>query len=278
MTGGTQPLREQRFVFGEVAQTYDLQRPSYPAQFIDSVLAFAGLGPDSVAPVAEIGAGTGKASVALASRGLCLTCIEPSAPMAEVARRHLAQFHNAEVEQVSFEDWQPVAHTYGLLVAAQSWHWVSPEMRYVKAHHALRPHGTLALIWNTTVAHGDERLERDLSVAYGDLIPEAWLLDRTQRLQANNWVITEIEASGLFERAPVARLMEPWHCTYETEGWLQLLSTHSEHRMLDEDTQARLFDRIRAAVDANGGLIEVDYVTVGYLARTEDRPGREDGA
>jgi len=55
-------------------------------------------------------------------------------------------------------------------------------------------------------------------------------------------------------------------------------STHSEHRMLDEDTQARLFDRIRAAVDANGGLIEVDYVTVGYLARTEDRPGREDGA
>jgi hypothetical protein len=48
--------------------------------------------------------------------------------------------------------------------------------------------------------------------------------------------------------------------------------------MLDEDTQARLFDRIRAAVDANGGLIEVDYVTVGYLARTEDRPGREDGA
>jgi hypothetical protein len=37
-------------------------------------------------------------------------------------------------------------------------------------------------------------------------------------------------------------------------------------------------DRIRAAVDANGGRVEVGYVTVGYLARTRERPGeRNDG-
>jgi putative AlgH/UPF0301 family transcriptional regulator len=43
VTGPGEPPPEQRLVFGEVAQTYDQQRPSYPSQFIDSVLAFAGL-------------------------------------------------------------------------------------------------------------------------------------------------------------------------------------------------------------------------------------------
>jgi hypothetical protein len=48
--------------------------------------------------------------------------------------------------------------------------------------------------------------------------------------------------------------------------------------MLDENTRAGLFDRIRTAVDTNGGHVEVDYVTVGYLARTRDRLGQEDDA
>lgn len=71
---------------------------------------------------------------------------------------------------------------------------------------------------------------------------------------------------------------EPWPFTYDTESWLQLLSTHSDHRMFDEDARAALFDRIRTAVDANGGRVEGDYVTVGYLARTRDRLGQEDDA
>jgi hypothetical protein len=107
---------------------------------------------------------------------------------------------------------------------------------------------------------------------------EKWQLDQAERIEANSWVIAEIEASGLFEPGPVMTLSEPWHCTYEAESWLQLLSTHSDHRMLDENTRAGLFDRIRTAVDTNGGHVEVDYVTVGYLARTRDRLGQEDDA
>ena len=113
-------------MFGEVAETYDWQRPSYPSQLIDSVLAFAGLVQDVTTPVAEVGAGTGKASVSLASRGIPLTCLEPSAPMAAVARQNLARFPNARVVQTTFEDWRPTPHSYGLVLAAQSWHWVSP--------------------------------------------------------------------------------------------------------------------------------------------------------
>ena len=186
-------------MFGEVAQTYDQQRPSYPSQFIDSVLAFAGLDRNTTTPVAEIGAGTGKASVALAARGITLTCVEPSPTMAAVARGNLAQFPNAAVVETSFEDWQPTPHTYGLLLAAQSWHWVSPDMRYVQAHRALRPSGTRAVFWNTMVSCGGESLERGLIIAYGDLVHDKWRPGQAERIKANDWVVAEIEASGLFE-------------------------------------------------------------------------------
>jgi hypothetical protein len=40
----TDAPREQRLVFGEVAETYDRVRPGYPQALVDDVLAFARLG------------------------------------------------------------------------------------------------------------------------------------------------------------------------------------------------------------------------------------------
>ena len=108
-------------------------------------------------------------------------------------------------------------------------------------------------------------------------MPKKWRPDQADRVGTNDWVISEIEASGLFAAEPVTVVREPWRAVYSTENWLRLLSTQSDHRLLDEDTRAALFDRIRATIDANGGQVEVGYVTVGYLARTRDRPAGESG-
>jgi len=262
------PPREQRLVFGEVANAYDRRRPSYPKQLIEAVLDYSGLADDTATPVLEVGAGTGKASTLFAAHGIRLTCLEPSPAMASLARRNLTGFNNVDVLQTSFEDWRPTPHSYGLLLAAQSWHWMSPEMRTTKAHQALRPLGTIALFWNVIANRGGEGLDRDLTTAYGDLMPNGmWRSVPTDRVQANNWVIEELEGSGLF--GPVTVLREPWHATYGSDEWLELLSTQSDHRMLDEEDRAALFERIRTAVDANGGTVDVDYLTVGYLARTK---------
>ncbi|HLN07105.1 MAG TPA: class I SAM-dependent methyltransferase [Acidimicrobiales bacterium] len=275
MTTPAEPRREQRLVFGEVADVYDRQRPSYPSTLVDAVLSFAGLGQSTTTAVAEVGAGTGKASVLFAARDLRLTCVEPSSAMAAVALRNLAPYKNVEVVQTSFEDWQPRPHTYGLLYAAQSWHWVAPQARCTKAFDVLGQEGTLALFWNVLVTRGSDSLERDLEVAYGDLLSDRMRRSHpTERPDANNWVIDEIGASGLF--GPVTQVREPWQAIYDTDDWLELISTQSDHRMLDEDTRAGLFDRIRTAVDRNGGQVEVDYLTVAYLAQARDPAGRED--
>ena len=274
MSGPAQPVREQRFVFGEVAGSYDRRRPSYPAGVIDAIVNFAGLGRDGTAFAAEVGAGTGKASVLFAARGLNLKCLEPSAAMAAVARENLAQFPNAEVVESAFEDWQPAAKTFALVFAAQSWHWISPEARYVQADRCLRPGGTLAVMWNVATRRGNDRIAEALKFAYGEIGDTRWGPAQSHGSDANSWVVGEIQESGLFAAGSPTIVREPWRQSYDTESWLELLSTQSDHRMLDEQTRFGLFDRVRAGIDNNGGIVEVDYVTVAYLAYISGGPDR----
>jgi hypothetical protein len=269
LTGPAEPLREQRLVFGEVADVYDRQRPTYPPQVVGAILGFAGIEHDSTTPVAEIGAGTGKASVMFAAHGINLLCIEPSPAMAAIARRNLAQIRTAEVLESSFEGWRNEPHAYGLLYAAQSWHWITPDVRYQKAHAALGSGGTLAVFWNVMISHSSAGLDRDLSVAYGDLFPNStWLSTSAERAEANNWVLTEIQDSGLFGEVTIVR--RAFRRAYPTDDWLELLSTQSDHRMLDHSVRDNLIERVRSAVDLNGGLVDAEYLTVAYLTRARD--------
>ena len=96
---------------------------------------------------------------------------------------------------------------------------------------------------------------------------------QSEHAEVNSWVEQEIRDSGLFVPSSPSVVREPWQRSYDTEAWIELLSTQSDHRMLEEDTRAGLFDKVRAAVEANGGKVEVGYLTVAYLARTLGRLG-----
>lgn len=265
MTGPVQPVREQRLVFGEAADTYDRLRPSYPARIVDAVISFARLEGDGSTPVVEVGAGTGKASVLFAARGFRLTALEPSPQMAAIARRNLSPYPDAQVLEESFENWRPEPGGFGLVFAAQSWHWLTPEDRVARAWRALGTGGALAVFWNIMVKRGNSRMARAIAAAYGGLATRNPRLAETGPAEANDWVSADIEASGLF--SPVRVVHERWQRSFDTEDWLGLMSTQSDHRMLDDDLREALFDRLRSAVDSHGGLVEVDYVTALYMAR-----------
>jgi SAM-dependent methyltransferase len=110
--------REQRLVFGEVAELYDSARPSYPAELIDDVVAMVG----SHARAVDAGCGTGKATVLLARRGLRGVGVEPDAAMARVACRNLAEFPGWRVDVSNFESWQPdtAASAFDLVVRSRA--------------------------------------------------------------------------------------------------------------------------------------------------------------
>jgi len=242
--------REQRLVFGEVAEDYARARPSYPETLADDVAGLAG-GADAL----EVGAGTGKATAAFVARGLRVTALEPSAEMAAVGRRLVpeAEWVVSGIEQFSAEA------RFDLVYAAQAWHWVDPARGFARAHAALRPRGLLALFWNRG-RDGSGALRRALDAVYARLAPEF-----REGGGAGTDHAEAIRSSGLF--GEVEKREYRWADRRDSASYMRLLGTHSNHRMLPEDRRAALLGAVARAIDAHGGTIEISYVTELYLAR-----------
>jgi SAM-dependent methyltransferase len=258
----TQGDREQRLVFGEVAELYDRYRPGYPGTVFDRLMEFGPLRSGDRA--LEIGAGTGRATRPLAERGLAVTAVEPSSRMAELARRNTEDLPGVTVEEGSFEGWALPKEPFRLVVSAQAWHWVRPEIGYPKARAALAPEGLLALLWNRPLAGSGRasELSAEIDEVYRREAPQLSAgLPGERDLDRR----TEIEASGDF--VEVVREQISWAATYSSDEYLGLLQTQSDHRLLDPGSLERLLTGIAAVLSRQGGALQQSYVTELYLAR-----------
>jgi SAM-dependent methyltransferase len=244
----------RRTSFDRKAELYDAVRPSYPAALIDDVIARC-----SPARILEIGAGTGKATVAFARVRRELVAIEPGANLAAVLRRNVAGFPHVTVEQTTFEAY--TGRGFDLVYAAQAMHWVDPAVRYAKPAELLRPGGALAVITNEKAAI-DPALRRELDDAYARWFshgPRPAELEEVER----TW-LDEIDASRQFGPVHVGRF--PWTASYTTRDYLALLDTYSDHAVLPDDQRRSLYAQISDAVERHGGRVEIPYVAIAFLA------------
>lgn len=253
--------REQRLVFDEVAELYDRARPGYPEALAAEVRELAGLAPGD--RILEVGCGTGQATRLFAGPGLAMTCLEPGPGMAALARSNLAGFPDLEVLETSFEDWSCEDGAFALLISAQAFHWVRPEVRFVKAARALRRGGAIALFWNLPFV-GDDAVHRAIQEQYArhapHLLPEARSSGPAHVLAAE-----ELRASDRF--GELQQRSYPWRCAYDAETYVALMLTHSDHRMLLDAQRQALHGGIRAAIESQGGEVTVQHAAILLFAR-----------
>lgn len=259
---------QRRLSFGSVADLYDHARPSYPGALVDDVIDYAGGEVDEGGAdrALEVGAGTGKATVLFAERGLDIVALEPSAEMAAVARRNFAGYENVTIEQAEFERWQGPGHEFRLVFSAQAWHWIAPEVRYVAARAALEEGGALAAFWNVPDWAACE-LRDGLGEVYrrhgraGDTDDP---MNPSTRSGEEDWT-TEIAGAPGFDAPEVRRYR--WHSDYTTVEYLDLLATHSACLVLEDADRRRLLADIGATIDNAGGSFRMTFVTLLCLAR-----------
>lgn len=204
----------------------------------------------------DTGAGTGKATESLLARGFDVTAVEPSAEMANVLR---ARFPALSVHVSNFEECDLSPHSYTVITAAQSWHWVDPGKGPRKAHTLLRPGGWLALFWNQALLD-DCEWHDDLQPIYARITPEMTHDKLAPQQDAGVQIqFASLRASGLFDE-PVRRQVH-WHERYTTDAYVALLATQSNHRMLPDEQRTALHAAIAEALDARGGTVEHPYRT-----------------
>jgi trans-aconitate methyltransferase len=248
--------------FGAVARDYDRARPSYTSELVDDVVALLP-GHD----VVEVGAGTGKATVLFAVRDLAMTCVEPDPEMAAVLADNTRLLPNVSVTLSSLEDFQP-ARLYDGLLAAQSWHWTSPEHRWLKAASMLHEGGLIALFWNREQSHRTPLLS-----AVADVYRRHGLGDSNQQSPDRTppaWPRDELEKQPTFADVEV-RSYESTH-SYSTAAWLAYAASTSNLLILEPAQREAIFADVAQVIDDAGGVLEVHRRCDLYLARRTAAP------
>ena len=254
--------RQQGFTFDEVAELYDLTRPRYPNELFLDLIRLARLKAGD--RVLEIGCGTGQATEPLAQRGYSLLCLEPGLNMARVARERLARFADVEVASVSFEYWTLEPASFALVMSAQAFHWVSPDVRFQKAAAALHAGGHLA-IFGATPMREETALRRALDRAYAAYAPQM-----ASSPMSSHWYAADtpteslITASGLF--GAVSTRSYHWSQESKTADYINLMRTQSDHRLLPEQQRESLLAELGKTIDAHGGSITTRYEAHMFVA------------
>lgn len=237
--GDRERLRE---TFNQAAGFYQRARPDYPDQLFDDLVTVTGLAAGD--RLLEIGCATGKATLPLARRCFQITCVEAGPQLAAAARRNLDGL-DVEITGGRFEDWRPRrGEQFSLVFAATAWNWVDPALRYALAWRALRPGGHLAF-WHAAHVFPDDgdplfRQIQDVYDEIGEGLPPGAVWPRPGELADQ---AAEIQASGLFEVVHIRHF--DWERSYDSDSYIELLNTFSDHIAMAGWKRERLYTQIR---------------------------------
>jgi SAM-dependent methyltransferase len=252
-----------RTTFDDVAELYDEARPGYPEALIDDVIALSGL--PAGGHILEIGCGSGQATLPFARRGYSMLCLELGRNLAALTAEHCRPYPRVEVQNVAFEDWPLQPEAFDLVLSAEAFHWIRPEIGYARAAAALKGGGSLALFWHHSPGE-DTPFRRAIQRVYEQRAPHLveHLPGKAQSEALIGQTLADFDAAGLF--GPVTVRRHPLLETYTADRYLKLLSTYSPIRRLDGQARRDLLAGVREVVERFGGTVESRGAVVLYVA------------
>ena len=258
------PNYDLRTIFDQAASDYEKARPGYPEQLFQDIIAISKI-PEH-GQILEIGCGTGQASVPFAEKGYSMICLDIGKELLARAMQNCMAYPKVKFEVSSFEEWQASDATYDLVISATAFHWIPPDVGYPKAAYVLKDTGYLALFWNYHPTPYTGFFQAAQAI-YREIVPE-WEPASShpsaeERIQQT---VSALAGTKLYDPVNVKRY--PWERDYNTQAYLQLLNTYSDHRQLEESRKLCLFGRIGDLIETQyGGVVKRPYLTVLYLAK-----------
>jgi SAM-dependent methyltransferase len=257
-------LEQRKNWYSPAAEAYNKTRPRYPENLIHQVVKIAQLSTNS--KILEVGCGPGTATVAFAQLGCPMICLEPNPDFFRLAQQNCQPYPNVEIQNTSFEEWALETSKFDAVLAATSFHWISPEVGYQKAANALQTSGNLILLWNKELQPSSEVYQR-LSQIYQLYAPS---LDRYEDIKTQEEILRELGKmvidSGKFKDLISGQVI--CEATYNVEEYLMLLNTYSPYLKLAPDTKKVLFAGLRQSIEDDfGGSLHLSYISAFHIAK-----------
>jgi len=210
--------------FNSQAELYNEVRPRYSKELFDTLEKETNLSKDT--SLLEIGAGTGQATLPLAKRGFAITAVELGSELANIARRELKEYKNVTVITSSFEDVDLPLLSFDLVFCATAFHWIKPEVKFVKTHSLLKEGGHLAIIYTHYVS---DKLHDSFFLAAHDIFKKYDGYNATREGKSPVLPTDQVKEISLDNKLfePVFFKIFPEVLRYSIEDYIKLLSTFS---------------------------------------------------
>ncbi|WP_375506085.1 class I SAM-dependent methyltransferase [uncultured Nostoc sp.] len=255
-------LEQRKNWYSPAAEAYNKARPRYPKDLIHQVIEVAQLSTDS--KILEVGCGPATATVAFAQLGCSMICLEPNPDFFRLAQQNCQPYPNVEIQNTSFEEWTLKTSEFDAVLAASSFHWISPEIGYPKAANALQESGYLILLWNKELQPPYEVYQR-LSQIYQLYAPS---LDRYENRETQEEILRGLGEmaidSGKFKNLISGQFVS--EVTYNVDEYLMLLNTYSPYLKLDSHSKKALFAGLRHTIEDDfGGSLHLSYISAFHI-------------
>ncbi|MBZ0280184.1 MAG: class I SAM-dependent methyltransferase [Anaerolineae bacterium] len=242
--------RSRRISFEEQAERYDATASGYPAEIIDDIVKLAKLSPGG--RILEIGCGSGQATISFAERGYAIVAVELGERLAQLAANKLRSFPLAQVIHHEFESWPLPPQPFDLVLSAEAFHWIVPQVGIPKLAQALVPGGMVALLWSL-LERMDTPLHRAIAAVYAETASD-WPNPLSGEVNAD--FIHEATSRSFAQVGGFEPLQSRTYTTHHTTtlngaAYIEELRTFSSHRTMPEATRRDLYAAIQAAFQAH---------------------------
>jgi SAM-dependent methyltransferase len=172
--------------------------------------------------------------------------------------RETTRFPNVEYQVVSFEDFQALPQSFDLIISAQAFHWIPPEIGYPKVHELLKLGGVLAVFWNLTYyADSSRPWLQQLNALYKERCPDRdkkFAKEVDEEIKSGNFSI--IEQRNF--RHEILYTKEQYKGLIQTMSWMICLPETTQHDILKE------MDKILAS---ESEPLSISYSTKCFLGK-----------
>lgn len=213
-------IKNTQTMYNALAASYDAFRPHYPPESLGFLVTLADL--DRTNTVADIGAGTGQLSLALAQYSRLVYAVDTASAMLERLQENAREqsITNIVTVDAEGENTKLPSESLDLVVLAQVFHWMNKQNALKEMHRLLKPRKPLAIIWNQSLSEG-ERYTLELKALVSQFNPN--YVSKVDIDSAD--FVSEIEKSGFFTPPEIFEF--PYLLEYSLEDYLGYLMSKS---------------------------------------------------